>query len=315
MKRILNIIAVLFTATILSGSGNKSAVWKYELPLSFYGEFDSIPTINQFGQVRNGIIVDNIISVYNADPNGVDLTNTQIEAFRMLVGGMYTTGTWQKCKAIYPFIGGSAYKHKWNIKDLRDLSAAFTLTFPNGMTHSANGIQGNGTNQYADTFISPSLFTSGVTITYYLNTIPTSNTITGSGTSQGLFNQLRIINSQIILSNSSTNDIKSFTNNNTGCFSVGISSTSSSVFDVFNVGRKIPDVTGTTGGTAYNSAELNSIFIFATNGYNVVSGSKNPSSFINVRMPFMCYSSKLTDTEAIRLSNIVTQVQRHLSRQ
>jgi len=65
-------------------------------------------------------------------------------------------GVWDKMKAIYPFCGGTPTTHKFNLKDSRDLDAAFRLTFNGGVTHSSNGIQGNGTNGYADTFLRPS---------------------------------------------------------------------------------------------------------------------------------------------------------------
>ena len=52
-----------------------------------------------------------------------------------LVVGLKNAGLWTKMRAIYPFIGGTAALHKWNLKDPRDLDAAYRLTF-NGGTHS-----------------------------------------------------------------------------------------------------------------------------------------------------------------------------------
>lgn len=316
MKSILSIIAVILTATILSGSGNKATVWKYELPLSFYGEFDSIPTINQFGQVRNGIIVDNIISVYNADPNGVDLTNTQIEAFRMLVGGMYTAGTWQKCKAIYPFIGGSEYKHKWNIKDLRDLDSAFRLQFFGGLTHNSNGVTPNGTTGYANTFLIPNTHISGtgLHLSYYTN----QNLATGAleyvmgasngGLSSNHNNSLiirRSNNSSIFLATgfaTSPNNRADATVNDSRGLTIGTCVTNAKIFQrgVF--------ISTNTAFTPNVKATF-SIFLF---GYNTSGSLDLPT---NKPCQFSSIGSGLTDTEAIRQSNIVTQVQRHLSRQ
>jgi hypothetical protein len=54
-------------------------------------------------------------------------------------------------KAIYPFVGGTASTHKWNLKDPRDLDAAFRLVFNGGWTHSSTGALPNGTNGFADT--------------------------------------------------------------------------------------------------------------------------------------------------------------------
>jgi hypothetical protein len=62
---------------------------------------------------------------------------------------------WNATNAIYPFVGGTANTHKFNLKDPRDLDAAYRLTFSGGWTHSANGITGNGTNAYANTLLQP----------------------------------------------------------------------------------------------------------------------------------------------------------------
>lgn len=77
---------------------------------------------------------------------------TQKSAIDTLVKGMKADGIWTKMKAIYPFVGGTASTHKWNLKDPRDLNAAYRLTFSGGWTHNANGITGNGVNAYADTW-------------------------------------------------------------------------------------------------------------------------------------------------------------------
>lgn len=63
-------------------------------------------------------------------------------------------------KAIYPFVGGSAASHKWNLKDPRDLNVAYRLTFTGGWTHTSTGAQPNGTNANADTFFDNTKFIS-----------------------------------------------------------------------------------------------------------------------------------------------------------
>ena len=47
-----------------------------------------------------------------------------------LVKDLKATGLWTKMQAIYPFVGGTAALHKWNLKDPRDLDAAYRLTSP-----------------------------------------------------------------------------------------------------------------------------------------------------------------------------------------
>lgn len=65
-------------------------------------------------------------------------------------------GWWTECIAIYPYIGGTASTHKYNLKDPRDLDAAYRITFNGSWTHDANGIQGDGATNYGDTHIDPS---------------------------------------------------------------------------------------------------------------------------------------------------------------
>ena len=81
--------------------------------------------------------------------------NTQKTAVNTLVTDLKTYNIWSKMKAIYPFVGGSATSHKWNLKDPRDLDAAFRLVFNGGWTHSATGVKPNGTTAYAETKLVP----------------------------------------------------------------------------------------------------------------------------------------------------------------
>ena len=96
--------------------------------------------------------------------------NTQKTAINTLVLDMKGFGIWTKMKAIYPFVGGTATTHKWNLKDPQDTNAAFRLVFFGGMTHSANGIQGNGTNSYANTFLNTSAMTDNNHMSIYIRT-------------------------------------------------------------------------------------------------------------------------------------------------
>jgi len=77
---------------------------------------------------------------------------TQQAAINTLVIELKNYGIWTKMKAIYPFVGGTATSHKFNLKNPLDTDAAFILSFVGGWTHSANGATPNGTNAYANTF-------------------------------------------------------------------------------------------------------------------------------------------------------------------
>lgn len=83
--------------------------------------------------------------------NAAIVDQVEATAVNNLVVGMKADGIWSKMKAIYPFVGGSASAHKFNLKDPRDLDAAFRIVFNGGWTHSNNGATPNGTNGFADT--------------------------------------------------------------------------------------------------------------------------------------------------------------------
>ena len=97
---------------------------------------------------------------------------TNLTAINTLVVALKSYGIWSKMKAIYPFVGGTAALHKWNLKNPLDTNAAFRLTFNGGWTHSATGALPNGTNAFANTFLSPStsLTNNNTHISYYSRT-------------------------------------------------------------------------------------------------------------------------------------------------
>ena len=87
-------------------------------------------------------------------------------AINTLVNDLIGYGVWNKLKAIYPFVGGTATTHKFNLKNPADTDAAFRLSFVGGWTHSANGALPNGTNAYADTYFNPSALSQNVNSTH-----------------------------------------------------------------------------------------------------------------------------------------------------
>lgn len=78
-------------------------------------------------------------------------------AINNLVVGMKADGVWSKMHAIYPFVGGTATTHKFNLKNPVDSDAAFRLVFNGGWSHNSDGVLPNGINGYANTFFIPSV--------------------------------------------------------------------------------------------------------------------------------------------------------------
>jgi hypothetical protein len=83
---------------------------------------------------------------------------TQKDAINQLVLDFKTYSIWSKMRAIYPIVGGTAFTHKWNLKNPLDTDAAFRLVYyPGGtITHSSNGMVSNGLNGWIDTKFIPS---------------------------------------------------------------------------------------------------------------------------------------------------------------
>jgi hypothetical protein len=61
-----------------------------------------------------------------------------------------------KLDIVYPHLGASEAAHKINLKDPRDLDAAFRTTFVGPWTHDENGVTGDGLASYARTHFIPS---------------------------------------------------------------------------------------------------------------------------------------------------------------
>jgi hypothetical protein len=110
---------------------------------------------------RTGIIASSGGGLYDIDAAAfiaaTGITDiTQKNAVTTLVKDLKGYGVWSKYSAIYPMIGGTAFTHKFNLKDPRDLDAAFRLQFVNSWTHSLTGAKGDGASGYATTFFNPS---------------------------------------------------------------------------------------------------------------------------------------------------------------
>lgn len=77
--------------------------------------------------------------------------STQQNAINQFVIDLKAYGIWNKMKALYPFVGGTASTHKFNLKNPLDTNAAFRILWNGGVTHSSNGVQFGGVNGYGDT--------------------------------------------------------------------------------------------------------------------------------------------------------------------
>ena len=110
----------------------------------------------------NAVAIPNDNTVYYAttpqEITGAALW-TSVDTF---VAALKTNSILSKMKAIYPFIGGTAATHKWNLINPQDTDAAYRLVFFGSLIHSKTGMQGNGSNTYANTkAVHNAIFTLG----------------------------------------------------------------------------------------------------------------------------------------------------------
>lgn len=232
--------------------------------------------------------------------------STQRGAIVDLVKDLKSNGLWTKMKAIYPFVGGTAASHKWNLKDPRDVDAAFRLTFSGGWTHSSTGIMGNGTNAYADTYFNPSSQTTNHITNYIRTSTVNTNQIeigvwrTPAGTP--LFNHIKP-NSDY-LSGTSTTALNFTTVLNASGYWMG-TKRGNSDRQIYRNGIS-EALTSTTDSSTMPNAN---IYVGARNG------NSGTDLWSTKEMALITIGDGLTDADAANLYTIVQKYQTTLGRQ
>jgi len=238
---------------------------------------------------------------------------TQQSAINTLVTDLKGYSIWTKMKAIYPFVGGTASAHKFNLKDPRDLDAAFRLVFTGGWTHSSNGATPNGTNGYADTKLNPSLVLTNHSnhLSYYsrTNNNPSIDFDMGVGAEaanvQGIFIRRSNNTAGYDTGNATNTNRIIFTNSNSLGFYNG-SITANNIRKYYKNG--VNQISNTNVLTQVNPNA--NYFIGAYNEYNL----SRANYFGSKQCAFASIGDGLTDTEAANLYTAVQAYQTTLSR-
>lgn len=235
--------------------------------------------------------------------NAAGITDaTQQQAITKLVYDLVINRLWDKMTAIYPFIGGTASTHKWNLKDPQDTDAAFRLSFLGGWTHNNNGAQPNGSNGYANTFINSrnNLTNTSVHFSVYSRTQPVGVECEIGNYDLGTsFNQLRAAGNFVF----GTNAISFTTTTDARGFWLATKRDNNDREGYFN---GISQVTNTTNDAAL-FPNFN-IFISAR------SNGGTPVLYSNKQLAFASIGSGFTDAEALTLYTAVQDFQTTLSR-
>ena len=109
------------------------------------------------------------------------ITNCTIKnAINAFVIGMKADGLWTKMRAVYPFVGGTASTHKFNLKNPVDSDGAFRMVFNGSVIHNANGVTFDGVSGYGDTKFAINNFNSNIDMSYgFYNRSPYNLASTG----------------------------------------------------------------------------------------------------------------------------------------
>lgn len=135
--------------------------------------------------MAGGVISIGGITIFSPDPEatniikiieeerGTPFTFNERYYVNYIVTNLKATDVWYKCNAIYGMVGGTAAAHKWNWKDMRDLDAAFRLTYSGTITHSILGMQnvGAASGVFVNTYVNSSILNpNNIHLSYYSST-------------------------------------------------------------------------------------------------------------------------------------------------
>ncbi len=230
----------------------------------------------------------------------------QQNAVNNLVLSLKSYGIWSKMNAIYPFIGGTSSTHKYNLKDPRDLDAAYRITFNGGWVHSSNGITSNGTNSFADTKLVYTTLNNGHMSLYSRSDVNEAGTVFDMGcTNTGKFQLLALwggidlfiggFNSDSFPRFAMTNSSGLFINNRT----------SSTATNLWRNGGKLFQSTVAVSGVPNMSNYIGA--------YQLIGGQA--ANYSTKNYAFSSIGDGLTDTEAANYYTAVQAFQTTLGRQ
>jgi hypothetical protein len=235
--------------------------------------------------------------------NAVITDTHQRQAIHNLVVDLKSKFLWDKVVHFYPFVGGSATTHAFNLKS----PGTNSLTFSGGWVHNSAGALGNGSNTYALTGVSSFSLGGFISMGVYLNnTKPASPTYAAEMGEYvgGNFLLIDTNGSQKRYFNIAGASIVQGSVDGKGFWAQSRSSATNfrGIFSDGTFGSNITNV-----GSTYPSA-ANGISIGAR---NTTGTPDNPSA---QRFASAFIATSLTDEELIRMKTIVEKYNRWLYR-
>jgi len=250
--------------------------------------------------------VDNLDPLVRAFINATGISNTTIKlALNAFVLTLRSNNLLSKFDAIYPFVGGTDFTHKFNLMNPADTNAAFRLQFTGGYVHNANGIGPNGINTWTDTFYNESV--SGLLNDKHISIYSRTNI-------NQLFCDLGVYDGNV----TSTDIIPRIASNI--CF-MRNSSQTGSFANTDSRGFYLNNRTSSTENRAYKNSTLNVLTSTSTSllNFNYYINAINQAGIAafrsNRNIAFASIGRSFTDGEAVIFYNAVQTLQTALSRQ
>ena len=244
---------------------------------------------------------------YATDPDAfrfIEIANitdpTQASAINGLVVGLKSNNLWDKMQVIYPFVGGNAFSHKWNLKDPRDLNSEFRLQYVGVINHLATGVQSGGgyiQSPFKNTdFLQP---TASSHYSAYAYSAPLSvkhNIILGAG----IFDNIWYSPDYFGTTSTYLFSVVTAQTSGTGYGIVSrLDTTTTSFYRYFNTGTSAVSSTGTPGAPSTTTLR-----ILGTYDFTAYDGIIN----------FVTLGAGLTSTDAAALNTLVRNFNIALSR-
>ncbi len=236
------------------------------------------------------------------------ITNpTQQAAINTLVVDLKGYNIWTKMKAIYPYVGGSATAHSYNLRN----TAQFQITWNGGVTHSANGVLFGGVNGFGNTNYNVSVNNTSTNIS--AGSYSRTNAITSGasfGAVDGAFNGLQLAikftdnNTYYAVNDFVGNGAGNFVSDTRGMFVISRTAVANTKA-IYRNGIQL----ATQGGTNNISANLN-VYVGARNN-----PGNTANTFDSRQYAFQYLGDTLTATEITNLTTAVQAFQTTLGRQ
>ena len=265
---------------------------------------------------RNFIDAAGLDNDVNLNVDGLYTAEQARMAVHLLVSGFKAVGAWDKCKAIYVFIGANHWQHALNLKDPRDLDEAHRITWVGEVDFNGIGAKSNSSLDFGITWVTPLDFpVDNVSLSVYSqdNILPTSESSLDMGVrGDGTIGQL-LIGTYFGLANgyfAGVNDYDAgsviLTNSSNGYFIASrTSSVKKSMYQKgYNTKKNI--------GTVTRNSDL--ITILGCNNHLNTGLVPTDVTYSPRRLSFVHIGGGLTDIQLEQMNHIVNNFQAQLNR-